>query len=80
MSRVQLALNVEDLDAAIGFYRTLFATEPALTLSLVAEPTLHAFCGPDSAAPDPSVPVGLVPLADDQGAEREGDRGEAVEQ
>ena len=29
MSRVQLALNVEDLDAAIGFYRTLFATEPA---------------------------------------------------
>jgi hypothetical protein len=41
----------------------LFATEPALTLSLAAEPTLHAFCGPDSAMPDPSVPVGLVALA-----------------
>jgi hypothetical protein len=29
MSRVQLALNVEDLDAAIGFYSKLFATAPA---------------------------------------------------
>ena len=29
MSRVQLALNVDDLDAAIRFYSTLFATEPA---------------------------------------------------
>jgi len=29
MSRVQLALNVDDLDAAIGFYSKLFATEPA---------------------------------------------------
>ena len=29
MSRVQLALNVTDLDAAIGFYSKLFATEPA---------------------------------------------------
>jgi catechol 2,3-dioxygenase-like lactoylglutathione lyase family enzyme len=29
MSRVQLALNVDDLDASIAFYRTLFATEPA---------------------------------------------------
>jgi len=29
MSRLQLALNVTDLDAAIGFYSTLFATEPA---------------------------------------------------
>ncbi len=28
MSRVQLALNVDDLDAAIEFYRRLFATEP----------------------------------------------------
>jgi len=29
MSRVQLALNVTDLDEAIGFYSKLFATEPA---------------------------------------------------
>jgi catechol 2,3-dioxygenase-like lactoylglutathione lyase family enzyme len=29
MSRVQLALNVDDLDAAVAFYTTLFGTEPA---------------------------------------------------
>src|SRR3954471_15650937 len=29
MSRVQLALNVDDLDRAIAFYSKLFATEPA---------------------------------------------------
>ncbi|MCU1399081.1 MAG: glyoxalase/bleomycin resistance protein/dioxygenase [Acidimicrobiales bacterium] len=29
MSRVQLALNVEDLDASIAFYTKLFGTEPA---------------------------------------------------
>lgn len=29
MSRIQLALNVDDLDTAIAFYSTLFATEPA---------------------------------------------------
>ena len=29
MSRVQLALNVEDLDTAIDFYSRLFATAPA---------------------------------------------------
>jgi lactoylglutathione lyase len=29
MSRVQLALNVDDLDLAIEFYRRLFDTEPA---------------------------------------------------
>jgi hypothetical protein len=29
MSRVQLALNVDDLDTAITFYSQLFATEPA---------------------------------------------------
>ncbi|HUI49518.1 MAG TPA: ArsI/CadI family heavy metal resistance metalloenzyme [Acidimicrobiia bacterium] len=31
MSRVQLALNVSDLDAAIAFYSKLFATGPAKT-------------------------------------------------
>jgi catechol 2,3-dioxygenase-like lactoylglutathione lyase family enzyme len=29
MSRVQLALNVSDLDAAVDFYSKLFATKPA---------------------------------------------------
>ena len=29
MSRLQLALNVDDLDDAIAFYSKLFATEPA---------------------------------------------------
>jgi catechol 2,3-dioxygenase-like lactoylglutathione lyase family enzyme len=29
MSRVQLALNVTDLDAAVGFYSKLFGVEPA---------------------------------------------------
>jgi catechol 2,3-dioxygenase-like lactoylglutathione lyase family enzyme len=28
VSRVQLALNVSDIDAAVGFYSKLFATEP----------------------------------------------------
>src|SRR5438105_4726916 len=29
MSRVQLALNVADIDAAVAFYSRMFATEPA---------------------------------------------------
>src|ERR1700729_3885927 len=29
MSRVQLALNVDDIDEAVAFYATLFGTEPA---------------------------------------------------
>jgi catechol 2,3-dioxygenase-like lactoylglutathione lyase family enzyme len=29
MSRIQLALNVDDVDAAVAFYTTLFGTEPA---------------------------------------------------
>ena len=29
MSRVQLALNVDDLEASVAFYSALFATEPA---------------------------------------------------
>jgi catechol 2,3-dioxygenase-like lactoylglutathione lyase family enzyme len=29
MSRLQLALNVEDIDAAVEFYSTLFDTQPA---------------------------------------------------
>ena len=29
MSRVQLALNVDDIDAAVSFYSRLFNAEPA---------------------------------------------------
>nr|MDT0667855.1 VOC family protein [Micromonospora sp. DSM 115978] len=29
MARVQLALNVSDVDAAVDFYSKLFGTEPA---------------------------------------------------
>lgn len=45
MGRVQLALNVSDLDEAIGFYSKLFETEPAKRRSgyanfVVADPPL----------------------------------------
>jgi catechol 2,3-dioxygenase-like lactoylglutathione lyase family enzyme len=45
MSRVQLALNVSDLDAALSFYAKLFGTEPAKTRPgyanfAIAEPPL----------------------------------------
>lgn len=45
MSRVQLAINVKDLDEAVGFYSKLFATEPAKVHPgyanfVVAEPPL----------------------------------------
>jgi len=45
MSRIQLALNVDDLDASIGFYSALFGTAPAKTKPgyanfAIAEPPL----------------------------------------
>jgi catechol 2,3-dioxygenase-like lactoylglutathione lyase family enzyme len=45
MSRIQLALNVDDLEASIAFYRSLFGTEPAKVRDgyanfAVAEPPL----------------------------------------
>ncbi len=45
MNRVQLALNVDDLDSSVAFYRTLFGVEPAKTRPgyanfAVAEPPL----------------------------------------
>ena len=45
MSRVQLALNVDDLEKSIAFYSTLFGTEPAKVRDgyanfAVAEPPL----------------------------------------
>src|SRR4051812_23559851 len=45
VSRLQLALNVDDLDTSIAFYSTLFGTEPAKVRPgyanfAVAEPAL----------------------------------------
>lgn len=45
MSRIQLALNVDDLDASVAFYSTLFGTAPAKTKPgyanfAIAEPPL----------------------------------------
>src|ERR1700692_4895943 len=45
MSRLQLALNVNDIDEAVAFYSKLFGTEPAQTRpgyanSAIAEPPL----------------------------------------
>jgi catechol 2,3-dioxygenase-like lactoylglutathione lyase family enzyme len=63
MSRVQLALNVSDIDAAVEFYSTLFKAEPAkrrpgyanfviaeppLKLVLIANPGARG-AGPDGA-------------------------------
>ena len=41
----------------------LFAEQPALTLSAIGEPTLHAFCGSDNPVPDAAVPPSLARLA-----------------
>ncbi|GCD92068.1 ArsI/CadI family heavy metal resistance metalloenzyme [Nocardioides sp. LS1] len=45
MSRIQLALNVDDLEASVAFYSTLFGTAPAKTKPgyanfAIAEPPL----------------------------------------
>ena len=56
MSRVQLALNVSNLDEAIGFYSKLFATEPAKVRDgyanfAVADPPLKLVLIEGSGAP-----------------------------
>ena len=56
MARVQLALNVSDLDAAVEFYAKLFATEPAKRRPgyanfAIAEPPLKLVLIEGQAAP-----------------------------
>ena len=56
MSRVQLALNVSDVDAAVDFYSKLFATEPAKRRPgyanfAIAEPPLKLVLIENAAAP-----------------------------
>jgi catechol 2,3-dioxygenase-like lactoylglutathione lyase family enzyme len=58
VSRVQLALNVSDLDEAIAFYSRLFAAEPAKV-----RPGYANF-----AIADPPLKLVLIEHADDRGA------------
>jgi len=62
-STVQVDWRPDLDDAATLRAALLFAETPVLTLALDCEPTLHAFCGEDDAAPVPLVPDALVPLA-----------------
>jgi catechol 2,3-dioxygenase-like lactoylglutathione lyase family enzyme len=57
MSRLQLALNVSDIDQAVAFYSTLFAVEPAKRRSgyanfIVADPPLKLVLIEDVTARD----------------------------
>jgi catechol 2,3-dioxygenase-like lactoylglutathione lyase family enzyme len=58
MSRVQLALNVSDLDGAVEFYSRLFASEPAKR-----EPGYANF-----AIAEPPLKLVLIQTAEDRGA------------
>ena len=58
MSRVQLALNVSDIDQAIDFYSKLFGTEPAKRRDgyanfAVADPPLKLVLIESPASPAP---------------------------
>ena len=58
MSRVQLALNVADLDESIAFYTKLFRTEPAKVRDgyanfAIADPTLELYCFTGMGRPGP---------------------------
>lgn len=61
-STVQVDWRPDLDDAATLRAALLFSEAPALTLTLRAEPTLHAFCGPENATPQ-AVPDILIPLA-----------------
>jgi catechol 2,3-dioxygenase-like lactoylglutathione lyase family enzyme len=58
LSRVQLALNVSDLDAAVEFYSTMFATAPAKR-----RPGYANF-----AIADPPLKLVLIEAGDDRGS------------
>ena len=60
MSRVQLALNVTDIDAAVVFYSRLFATEPAKRKPgyanfAIADPPLKLVLFENAVAPGGSI-------------------------
>ncbi len=61
MSRIQLALNVEDLDQSVAFYSKLFGTEPTKLRPgyanfAVAEPPLKLILMPRSPSASTSPP------------------------
>ena len=74
MSRVQLALNVSDLDAAVEFYSKLFGTEPAKLRPgyanfAVAEPPLKLVLIEGSGEPGTLNHLGVEVESTDQVAE-----------
>ena len=62
-STVQVDWRPDLDDAALLRAALLFAEQPALSLALDREPTLHEFCGVANAVPVLPVPDALVPLA-----------------
>jgi catechol 2,3-dioxygenase-like lactoylglutathione lyase family enzyme len=74
VSRVQLALNVSDLDAAVDFYSRLFGTEPAKRQPgyanfAVADPPLKLVLFQNARAASPLNHLGVeVESTDDVGA------------
>ncbi|WP_366918534.1 ArsI/CadI family heavy metal resistance metalloenzyme [Acaryochloris sp. IP29b_bin.148] len=78
MSRLQLALNVKDLDAATRFYSTLFATEPSkrrpgYTNFAIANPPLKLVLFENPTAADKLNHLGIEVESSEQVAE-ESDR------
>ena len=74
MSRVQLALNVEDLDASIAFYTSLFRTPPAKVRAdyanfAIADPPLKLVLFANSGEPGTLNHIGVeVDTADEVAA------------
>jgi catechol 2,3-dioxygenase-like lactoylglutathione lyase family enzyme len=73
MSRVQLALNVSDLDAAIDFYSKLFATRPTKLMPgyanfAIAEPPLKLVLIESASARDDGVRGALNHLGVEAGS------------
>jgi catechol 2,3-dioxygenase-like lactoylglutathione lyase family enzyme len=85
MSRVQLALNVSDLDEAVAFYSRLFGTEPAKRRPgyanfAVAEPPLKLVLFEDAGATDRLHHLGVeVDTTDEVGAAQRRLAGEGLD-
>jgi catechol 2,3-dioxygenase-like lactoylglutathione lyase family enzyme len=71
MSRVQLALNVPDIDAAVDFYTKLFATEPnkrkpGYANFAIADPPLKLVLFENAEAPDRLNHLGVEVISSDE--------------